>query len=144
MTAQELRIGNFVYDDEALLCRVVGFKPFGHSVRCDETEGCDILIDIYSLEGRVRKDYIVDLKYLTAVPITEEWLLRFGFEYGGGMGYKSPHNTSYWHFSLANRLVPSIFAKNTVSSDGYSGCEYIHQFQNLYFASIGQELELKK
>jgi hypothetical protein len=76
------------------------------------------------------------------IQLTEEWLLRFGFEYSGGMGYKSPYNTSYWHFSLSNRFVPSIYDRHTVPSDGYVGCEYVHQLQNLHFALKGQELTI--
>jgi hypothetical protein len=76
------------------------------------------------------------------VPLSEDWLLKFGFTNNGGMGYKAPTNTSYWWFSLRNGFIPSIWSDRTIPSDGYMGCKYVHQLQNLYFALTGIELQL--
>ena len=85
----------------------------------------------------------VSIKDTEPIPLTEEWLVMFGFEYEGGMGFKSPHNTSHWHFSIRNGFIPSIWVSGTILSDGYKGCKYVHQLQNLYFALTQKELIIK-
>jgi hypothetical protein len=78
------------------------------------------------------------------IPLTEEWIIKFGFDIDGGMGFKSPHNTSHWHFSIRNGFIPSIWASSVILSDGYKGCKYVHQLQNLYFALTNEELIIKQ
>ena len=67
------------------------------------------------------------------IPITEEWLLKFGFEnwdINAWINKISLHKQDgvYWHHSYS----------------GHEIClEYVHQLQNLYFALTGEELILK-
>lgn len=71
------------------------------------------------------------------IPITEEWLSRFGFETFGK-----------W-FILKNlpKIQISIslyYNKCTIGSDEeyYVNIQHVHQLQNLYFALTGEELQL--
>ena len=69
------------------------------------------------------------------IPLTEEWLVKFGFEYDvleefyfemngiRGQFYEEENSFELDHYELAN-------------------CYYVHQLQNLYFALTGQELEI--
>lgn len=81
VSAKELRIGNFIVDDEGALSKVTGFRAFDHSIRCDEDEGCEILIDIYGADGAIRTGYVIDSNYACPLPITSKILEQCGFEY---------------------------------------------------------------
>jgi hypothetical protein len=73
------------------------------------------------------------------IPLTEEWLLRFGFE-------KNDNN----QFILMEGSVDILFNKdlNGWTCDGINFSinmtEHVHQLQNLYFALTGEELKLKE
>ena len=81
--------------------------------------------------------YDEDLK---PIPLTEDWLLKFGFE-------KSNSNTEFYTFDLSKL---SIHLKSKQYADGRtyfnSWCiiekqiEYVHQLQNLYYCLTGSEL----
>jgi hypothetical protein len=107
MKANELRIGNWLQDSK----------------------------------GRFYQVNIDDLVYISEVgtkskpiPITEEWLLRFGFEkYSGWDGQ------IYWRKKEMDLLV---------TNQGFempSGkiCEFVHILQNAYFFTELEELTLK-
>lgn len=55
--ASELRIGNYVFDDEGILSKINGMQPYGYSIRCDEEEGCELLIDLYPQDGTIKKGF---------------------------------------------------------------------------------------
>jgi hypothetical protein len=73
------------------------------------------------------------------IPLTEEWLLRFGFE-------KNDNN----QFILMEGSVDILFNKdlNGWTCDGINFSinmtEHVHQLQNLYFVLTGEELKLKE
>lgn len=85
---------------------------------------------------------VFPLDNLEPIPLTEEWLIKFGFK-----ERKDTDNFSYWHigtnpithdwlfdikqFKDENRL----FYKN-----GFHNLKYVHQLQNLYFALTNTEL----
>lgn len=66
------------------------------------------------------------------IPLTEEWLLKFGF-----LKYKG-NNKDFWlnDFEFANDLK-WIFWKGNILEN----IEYVHQLQNLYFALTQTELK---
>ena len=83
-----------------------------------------------------------EMKDFKPIPLTEEWLLKFGFGNGvvkGGFSFDK------------NKL--SIHLKSTSYPNGRtyfnSWCileyaiQYVHQLQNLYFALTNTELEIK-
>ena len=72
------------------------------------------------------------------IPLTEEWLLKFGFEFYEGE--KTFFNDSYERnrVRLNYREDKKIFYwedRNNME------LKYVHQLQNLYFALTGEELE---
>ena len=86
-------------------------------------------------------DYIYEHK---PIPLTEEWLTRFGFELPAhswigdkfhlseyGKGSKHP-NGGVWVVAMNNN--------NAIISE----IQYVHQLQNLYFALTGEELTIKE
>lgn len=73
------------------------------------------------------------------IPITEEWLVKFGFSRKDKFSmYYNPSlkNTSFW-----------ISPENDHYQFGRWECDtklyFVHQLQNLYFALTGEELILK-
>jgi len=81
------------------------------------------------------------------IPLTEDWLVKFGFEKPSIVG-------SYMKLFLSDDEKPPslqiLLIKKDVIKIYRSGicayeakCEYLHQLQNLYFALTGQELEMK-
>jgi len=118
MEARELRIGN--------------------NLNYDTAEG-DILPTV--IDWQDIKWATEDLKGFNLVhspiPITEEWLLRFGFD---NIGVKELPNKS--HLQITNNFIGSVIF-NPLKTDFIELTEhvqYIHQLQNLYFALTGEEL----
>jgi hypothetical protein len=141
--ASDIRIGNFIVDDDGALSKVVGFKPYEHSVRCDEEEGCDILIDIHGADGKIRSGYAVASTDSNFIPLTTEWLVRCGFVYKDGASdygyerkngvhlYEHDEESGLFHFSRGHMEGSKVEIK------------YLHQLQNIYFALTGEELQIK-
>lgn len=99
---------------------------------------CDVMCDSVNTENVQGAHYgLVD-----AIPITEEWLLKFGF---------SRHHDDYYN--------DIVFIKNVVNNYEFEWgvypitlnggiqinnrklLKYVHQLQNLYFALTGKELK---
>jgi hypothetical protein len=122
MKAQDLRIGN--------------------TVNYQAAEG-DILpntIDWQDLKWLSEGEKGFNLCH-SPIPLTEECLLKLGFEYKNG-GYKHKNYDLDWYFSLGIGFCPRIFERNISKRDGVKGCFYVHTLQNLYFALTGEELTL--
>lgn len=117
MKANELRIGNYVYDD--------------------------VLKDIdtvYQLDLRCVNDcYIKDLNNeMKPIPLTEEWLLKFGFVvFGIDKDHYSLHD-----FKLFD--VGGYYIVTPLPHEYKPIIKHVHQLQNLYFALTGEELTIKE
>jgi hypothetical protein len=119
MKASDLRIGNFVNNKGRL-----------DIVTCLEHVTFE---DITNVRGQYYEVFIPE-----PIPLTEEWLLKFGFG-------KNDNN----QFILMEGSVDILFNKdlNGWTCDGINFSinmtEHVHQLQNLYFALTGEELEIK-
>ncbi len=129
MKTSELRIGNWIFEDEGTLCKIIGLKPFPDSIRCDEEEGCNILIDIYPHDGSIKVGYIVESFLCKPIPLTEEWLLK--------LGAKKDKIDNTYYLSELEIMLPNFFRYKTSM---IRRIEHVHQLQNLYFALTGEEL----
>lgn len=115
--AKDLRIGNMVDTDEG----VKGFTP-------------SMMFGMYNTEVLSVEQF--DSRY-RPIPLTEEWLIKFGFVLHGGSN-KFAHKEDFWEL------------ENEENGLGWYCChlecsvKYVHQLQNLYHALTGQELEIKK
>lgn len=101
-------------------------------------------------EGAVRVDnggnYAAEL--LLPIPLTPDWLERCGFEY-------MPFSTdiSMYSFYKKSDLFELIIVNKGIRNEYKPGIHYynnerhpvffVHQLQNLYFALIGEELNVK-
>ena len=127
MKANELRLGNYVKWSE------LASMGFG--------------------ETQVSLKNIMYNQLLKPIPLTEEWLLKFGFEKiiydseetGYGVEYKlaiDEHSTiaiqSDFSFGIEDNEDNdcSVFFSNDI-------IKYVHRLQNLYFALTDKELKIK-
>ena len=126
MNANELRIGNLV-GFGSTNCRVYEIQ-----------ENC--FYAIYNDGGSLKNTTCK----LQPIPLTEEWLLRFGFEKTNTDGDNAWLNLRYRFLNFASD--ESVGFKKvylTLNNRMDIICLYVHQLQNLYFALTGEELTLK-
>lgn len=96
------------------------------------------------------KDFTsVNIPNFEPIPLTEEWLVSFGFEKNKHGVYLSPYENSINDECFTRMcfdfLEDKMFVVNSNAYDGfYVECNHVHQLQNLYFALTGEELELKQ
>lgn len=77
------------------------------------------------------------------ITLTEEWLLKFGFESIENSGFfRKYYNDKYYLLYNPKQQYTEICVNSICG--GQSKTKYIHQIQNLYFALTGTELEIKK
>jgi len=128
--ANELRIGNYV-----TLCQIndeyIEFDMPVSSIHSDNT------IRLLNNRGEIG---CFGLRQCKSIPLTEEWLLKFGFTKEANGWHKkdicNDFSALYWE-----RLAGLDLSVNKRSMH-LSNIEYVHQLQNLYFALTGQELQL--
>lgn len=132
----ELRIGNWVSgsDREDINLYQV--------VKIDDIDFIDLDSgDEYNVIGKTEggKHQYFDIKP-SGIPLTEEWLKKFGFEYCDGLWIKNDLSTGLnqkdlygdglkWYYTIGHIVIETT---------------YVHQLQNLFFALMGKELELKE
>lgn len=107
MKANELRIGNW-------------YLSFG--------------VDLKQVESITKDKILIDFH---PIPLTEEWLLKFGFD-----SHKSSKELLFGSLICLERQMNELFIVNPFDKHQYK-IDYVHQLQNLYFALTGEELEIK-
>jgi hypothetical protein len=130
-TAEELRIGNvLLFENEA---QVVSSIHSDNTIRLKKTK-----------DDKCHGCYRVDAVTIKPIPITEDWLLKFGFErtFKKLKGcYVDKHGKYMLCDNNENGFDIYIFGYD---EDLYiNSVNYIHQLQNLYFALTGEELICK-
>lgn len=73
------------------------------------------------------------------IPLTEEWLLKFGCEQVYADLFKLDRHDYDFEFRIMGGNTQVKIAGDTLLKN----LNYVHQLQNLYFALTGEELELK-
>jgi len=104
---------------------------------------------IVKIDARSIFDMFNDnLKY-EPIPLTEDWLVKFGYkryESDGVVGfeYSNPEEKTVWYEKGRYSIVqwgsntPFYFSSNLLRVE----LQYVHQLQNLYFAISGKELTI--
>ncbi len=122
MDARELRIGNFVKLNEKEFTIIHEILEVGMTCKT---------------KSLGQKDYY-EIEDLTPIPLTEEWLLKFGFDLNSdhfiGEVWGIEGNNYYFCISCKSYTF--------VHSSFNTRIEYVHQLQNLYHALTGKELEI--
>ena len=119
--------------------RVEGLKigNLVSAITCDGSEAVDIVSELILVDDSVFFKTLKGWSKGRPIPLTEEWLLKFGFSLvsyrffiSGGHEVRS----SAFMFNRFSYFIGSIYIAEV---------EYVHQLQNLYFALTGKELEIK-
>jgi hypothetical protein len=129
ITANELRIGNLVKWEEYILpIKSIDYE----SVYVKLNEELRI---IYKT-----KYLYLFINELESVPLTEERLLKFGFE------SKDGYLELYIHENLSIIYVGylALFINGVMIQINNTDSDKVHQLQNLYFALKGEELTIKE
>ena len=137
MEAIELRIGNLIdYEGQYLpVLAIDNEREFFHTER-NELIKCSITLGQYDDDGFMWTTNGRWLKRLKPIPLTEEWLIDFGFvsnSYQDRFENKAIHiecNKTRGYVELWVERMPHI--------------KYVHQLQNLYYALTCEELQLKQ
>ena len=118
MKANELRIGNHIY------------------------EGTDKLTIV---TPKVIQDVIDNAWLYTGIPLTDELLLKCGFNFVFGVW----RNDKLWH-TIIDLWKDDLGIKFVFDIDdndgeimGYTKLQYLHEIQNLYFSLTDEELTIK-
>ena len=83
------------------------------------------------------------------IPLTEEWLLKFGFEKKESDFQDELLDTFMWHkdnitdieFSDKHKL---LYLHDNYTSIYHQEIKHVHQLQNLYHSLVGKELNKKE
>lgn len=131
MKANELRIGNLIQTKEYKSARrIICF--YGSS---------DVLVDSGYVTFPTDDESEYSLNELEPIPLTEEWLLKFGFEKINETDWQSPSSCYRWDTAREGMQFLTLDDEWLFFSNGE--VEYVHQLQNLYFALTGEELTIK-
>lgn len=118
MTANELRIGNW-------------YKPLGGAGNI-------------KLESDWISYFAKYIELLEGIPLTEEWLVKFGFKKADKDTYKIDLHPTWGNLEIS--ITDTSFSISKYNSDSDvpgDALESVHRLQNLYFALTGIELTIK-
>jgi hypothetical protein len=138
MRAEELRIGNWV-EYFGKIRKIDGIKAMsigGYAVEIIETD----------IHGRSISEYSpLESLNLKPIPLTEECLVRFGFEY---IDYYNNYRIIAGDYYNSVQLRDGEWLYNGDISDaecyGIREIKYVHTLQNLYHALNDEELTLNE
>jgi hypothetical protein len=132
ITPQELRIGNWIeWDDESHEQIQV------EQITCNKDDSGEI--QNWFVNGGLIEDFV-------PIPLTEEWLLKFGFaSLGGGLFQKAPDHLPNYVIGISQVPGGTSRCQLYIGREPYGNftathIDYAHQLQNLFFALTGQEL----
>ena len=124
MEAKELRIGNWIKCTKN---------------NCLNKKG-DFIIDEYEMVKILEHGQ----QFLEPIPLTYEWLLKFGFEWCNEYdSYKKEAEEKTYYVTLWRSGFIELFIKENNFCSGTIPFKHVHQLQNLYFALTGEELKTK-
>lgn len=123
--ANELRIGNWIYDSE--------FEPYFFQVE-------EIRKYVGYNVWAFYKNGSIKAKDVEPIPLTEEWLIKFGFQIDGVWFYLDFNPRMQIRFYNGNLAECDIVQDGKYIAFKNGHIKYVHQLQNLYFALTNTEL----
>ena len=125
LKANELRIGNFVLDDTSDNVMIVSRIENKDYTEWNSGDKYNICCLKFGTKGYYEGNF-------KPIPLTKEWLKKFGFKKERGESYKLGKYQLYYLLYYEGYKVGELTIK------------YVHQLQNIYFASSGEELTIKE
>jgi hypothetical protein len=149
--ANELKIGNLVYynGNHKEVGIVTSLQPKFYPKYCETSK--DIFIGLNQ-----RHDIVYSVKDIQPIPLTEELLLKFGFEKDSDFWYTKKYFTDLEYRTEEMSVSYNIHSNrlaiyDSIEETSADVCSYpiytakrlmhLHQLQNLYFALTGEELQ---
>ena len=127
MKANELRIGNLVNR------KYFNSQPNNEHWGLEPVEIVSLFFGKYNVKLKNGGHSVID--YVEQIPLTEEWLIRLGFE----KKQKTPALTVFNKDNFQVRFDPLDKFQFYINGR-YLNLNYVHQLQNLYFARTNNEL----
>lgn len=125
--AKNLRVGNLVLNDG---CSCEVFHIYGGSfINC-------------TLKTKQGSEINARYELLNPIPLSEDWLLKAGFEKDEDGVYKMK-NVLYWIDRCYNSNTGVLQIASGYAAVINAPCQYVHELQNLYFCLFGEELTFK-
>lgn len=123
MKVNELRIGNLVFDRN----KKIGLMN-------------TVLLEQLQLWGNTHYSKIAPAR---PIPLTEEWLLKFGFTKDKNSYVMGVHINRFSGLMKIkfDPLIQWVFSVGSYKD--ITRVKYVHQLQNLYYALTGTELTIK-
>jgi hypothetical protein len=123
MNAKELRIGNWIKFNDTPIAN-----------------GCYKVLAIQESLIVAKNGGAAYPNEIKPIPLTEEWLIKFGFELCDNTKYNIWSNE---HFVITDILMQGDSFLWFIKEDESLNLNYVHQLQNLYFALTCEELTIK-
>lgn len=142
MKASELRIGNYVtIDNSDGWPKMKGIPLIVTGIRLANDKVFPTSTGNVSLQGG-KKEFSQFDEFIQPIPLTEEWLLMFGFELQVRGTIKD--YLKFNSYGVSEVLLSSINGTEWTTYGVRYKIKYVHQFQNLYYALTGEELIVLK
>lgn len=116
MKSTELRIGNYLQGSNPIIVTKILHDGW---VKIEDSNSS------FQVEG--------EFPCFKPIPLTEEWLVKFGFERSGLYNLRNDVYI-YDEYGLTNTGFEYRYNYSSIT------IKYVHQLQNLYFALTGEEL----
>ena len=147
MKANELRIGNLLIANN-LLYRKEGENKIACVVGIDSEKEYKELkssITIYHIDDEFKDTYGQWIKHLEPIPLTEEWLIKFGFEKKENSLFTKKLEYIYNSLKYCEDYKIWIYYNddNDAACNSIADLNFVHELQNLYFALTKKELTMK-
>lgn len=148
MKINELRVGNLI--------------EFCNGITKPEITKVDVRFFSSFAGGRASNEFKDDEEisgYYKGIPLTEDWLKRFGFEQGEYGWFRKRFHTDNMMTTEVEEFSINVESNRAgISFVGYIDCDfkkpsnvyfskeilYVHTLQNAYYAVAGEELTLKE
>lgn len=128
ISENELRIGNYVSKYVNHIRCVTGVCVDG-TVYLTNKENCETCMSEYTIDE------------LFPIPITEEWLVKAGFEF---INSERLRHNEFKTLIAFKHVFKSGFGIVLKDFHALPNVKHVHQLQNLYFALTGEELKFKE
>lgn len=141
MNSNEIRIGNFV---DIINRHYEVHLPYGYIKKVGRIEFFKVDLYEWDQSFAVQPEPInTDISDLSPIPLTVEWLIKFGFV-SIGQDIKKLTKGNFVEIVVYPTLNRVEINQNTDLISLDVNLKYVHHLQNLYFALTGEELTIKE
>lgn len=117
----EFRKGNYIYYEKTthIVDGILNGKIYSHWIGSEK--------------NTISNDYVCDISEIELIPLTVDWLLKFGFKQDSDLKNSLVKNGIWFN---RNNMECTYLSQKLIK------IEYVHQLQNLYLDLTGEELTI--